>query len=111
MKFDCIIENPPYAGSFHLDFLKESLKMLDEKGKFTIIEPATWLINIRKNGNAKLYDEINELFMFTPDEIAFMDKTLKKFERHSPWFKRYMCGKDSVTSEEVQKFIDSIFFY
>ena len=342
MKFDYIIENPPYAGSFHLDFLKESLKMLDEKGKFTIIEPATWLINIRKNGNATLYDEIkkkleghvsriiienydkefnidnyvpcsityvdmskiydeieficcgdtkivkslydcnlvgsydmiwsimnkvqkygdmmknhiyiatgrnksivdentwyvkypeilggsgasfcgsaregirgggykhdasfmtissgiymkcyikpiyhdnnndvskelhvsynaankptgkiaanlydtkehlenwkhfvfnnklplflnicltidqnnnskefipwlvdkkytddeiNELFMFTPDEIAFIDKTLKKFERNSPWFKRYMCGKDSASSEEIQKFIDSL---
>lgn len=333
MKFDYIIENPPYAGSFHLDFLKESLKMLDEKGKFTIIEPATWLINIRKNGKASLYDEIkkkleghvskvvienynkefnislyvpcsvtyvdmsktydeiaveccgetkvvkslydcnlignydmiwsimnkvqkygdmmkshiykegktktdentwftkyadivgtggctichhggnidsdgvytkhncgdfqisvlsilyhnnmneidkeplhsldsgnnltnkiannlydtkehlenwkhfvfnnklplflnicltidqhnnskefipwlvdkkytdeeiNELFMFTPDEITFIDKTLKKFERHSPWFKRYMCGKDSASSEEIQKFIDSL---
>ena len=38
-------------------------------------------------------DEINELFGFTEDEIRLIDGTLKKFERHSPWFKRYMCGK------------------
>lgn len=39
-------------------------------------------------------DEINTLFGFTKDEIKFMDDTLKKFERHSSWFKRYMCGKE-----------------
>jgi len=53
-------------------------------------------------------DEINQLFGFTDDEIKFVDSTIKKFERYSPWFKRYMCGKDSVTDEEVQKFIDTL---
>lgn len=59
-KFDYIIQNPPYSGSFHLDFLKKGLDMLKPTGKMTIIEPATWLINVRKNGKAKLYDEIKK---------------------------------------------------
>ena len=57
-KFDYIIQNPPYNGSLHLDFLTKGLDLLKEDGKMSIIEPATWLINIRKNGKAKIYDEI-----------------------------------------------------
>ena len=53
-------------------------------------------------------DDINKMFGFTEEEVALIDKTLKKYERHSPWFRRYMCGKDSVSSEEVQKFIDNL---
>lgn len=52
--------------------------------------------------------EIYKLLGITEDEQKFIDKTIKKYERHSPWFKRYMCGKDSVSNEEVQKFIDSL---
>ena len=58
MKFDYIIQNPPYKRSLHLEFFKKGLDLLSENGKMTIIEPATWLINVRKNGKAKLYDEI-----------------------------------------------------
>lgn len=57
-KFDYIIQNPPYSGSLHLDFFKEGLNLLSDTGKMTIIEPATWLINVRKNGKALYYDEI-----------------------------------------------------
>ena len=46
-------------------------------------------------------DEINKLFGFTEEEIKLMDDTLKKFERNSPWFKRYMCGKDSQDETTV----------
>ena len=53
-------------------------------------------------------DEIYELLGITKEEQDFIDKTLKKYERNSPWFKRYLCGKDSVSDEEVQKFIDNI---
>ena len=52
--------------------------------------------------------DINKMFGFTEEEVSLIDKTIKKYERHSPWFKRYICGKDSVSSEEVQKFIDSL---
>ena len=53
-------------------------------------------------------DEINKLFGFTEEEIRLMDVTLKKYERNSPWFRRYMCGKDSATDEEVNEFIKRI---
>ena len=53
-------------------------------------------------------DEIYKLLGITKQEQEFIDKTLKKYERNSPWFKRYLCGKDSVSNEEVQKFIDNI---
>lgn len=59
-KFDYIIQNPPYSGSFHLEFMKKGLDMLKPSGKMTIIEPATWLINIRKNGKAELYNKIKK---------------------------------------------------
>lgn len=59
-KFDYIIQNPPYSGSLHLDFMNKGLDMLSENGKMVIIEPATWLINVRKNGKAKLYDAVKE---------------------------------------------------
>ena len=34
--------------------------------------------------------------------------TLKKYERNSPWFKRYMCGSNTVTKEEVNDFIKTL---
>lgn len=48
-KFDYIIQNPPYSKSLHLDFFKNGLEMLSENGRMVIIEPATWLINVKKN--------------------------------------------------------------
>ena len=60
MKFDTIIQNPPYNRSMHLNFLGKGLDLLDENGKMVIIEPATWLINVRKNGKAKIYDRIKK---------------------------------------------------
>ena len=60
MKFDYIIQNPPYAGSLHFDIFDKTLDLLSEKGRMTIIEPATWLINVRRNGKAKKYDAIKE---------------------------------------------------
>lgn len=59
-KFDFIIQNPPYSGSTHLDFFEAGLDMLSDKGQMIIIEPATWLINIRKNGKSSLYNKIKE---------------------------------------------------
>ena len=59
--FNTIITNPPYAGSLHLDIFDRLLDNLDEKtGQMTIVEPSTWLINVRKNGKAKKYDAIKK---------------------------------------------------
>ena len=57
-KFDYIVQNPPYSGDLHLDFLEMGMNMLNDDGQMVIIEPATWLINLRDNGNVKKYNEI-----------------------------------------------------
>lgn len=53
-------------------------------------------------------EEINKMFGFTDEEIALIDRTIKKYERNSPWFKRYMCGPDSVSDEEVNNFTKTL---
>ena len=53
-------------------------------------------------------EEIYEMFGFTENEIKLIETTIKKYERYSPWFKRYMCGPSSVSDEEVQKFINEL---
>ena len=53
-------------------------------------------------------EEIYEMFGFTDEEINLIETTIKKYERYSPWFKRYMCGPSSVPDEEVQKFINEL---
>lgn len=53
-------------------------------------------------------EEIYKLFNFTKDEIELIENTIKRYERNSPWFKRYMCGPSSASDEEVQKFIDEL---
>ena len=53
-------------------------------------------------------DEINKLFGFTDDEIKLIDSTIKKYEKNSPWFKRYMCGKDCATDGEITEYIKKI---
>lgn len=60
MKFDYIVQNPPYKKSLHLDFFEKGLEELKEDGEMVIIEPATWLINVRKNGRNNRYDEIKK---------------------------------------------------
>ena len=53
-KFDYIIQNPPYAKTLHIDFFKKGIELLNDTGKMTIIEPATWLMNLRNdNGKGK----------------------------------------------------------
>ena len=77
------------------------------------------VLTIDQNNNSKDFlpwlvdkqytdEEINKLFGFTDEEIALIDRTIKKYERNSPWFKRYMCGPDSVSDEEVNNFIKNL---
>lgn len=94
-KFDFIVQNPPYSGSLHLDFLKKGYEMLSDKGQMIIIEPSTWLINVRKNGKAKtIYNPLKEILkgkvrkviienyniqfrtdQYMPFAITYIDKT------------------------------------
>ena len=68
-----------------------------------VLQNIPWLVDKQYTD-----DEINKLFNFDDNEIKLINNTIKKFEKNSPWFKRYMCGKDSVSNEEVQKFIDNL---
>lgn len=61
MKFDYIIQKPPYAGQLHIEFFKMGLNLLANDGYMTMIEPSTWLINLKKSGNAKLFSEVKSL--------------------------------------------------
>ena len=60
MKFSNIVLNPPYIKSLHLEILKKSLDLLTDDGHLVVVEPATWLINIREIGRSKLYDDIKQ---------------------------------------------------
>ena len=103
--FDFVVQNPPYSGSLHLDFLKKGYEMLSDKGQMIIIEPAAWLINVRKYGKRnvemrsqssaiKKYDELKKMLegqvkkiiienynkefnvgLYTPFSISYIDKT------------------------------------
>ena len=62
-----------------------------------------WLVDKKYSDN-----EIYKIFDLTEEEIKLIETIIKKYERNSPWFKRYMCGPSSVSDEEVQKFIDNL---
>jgi hypothetical protein len=53
-------------------------------------------------------EEANELLGITEREAKFIDYTLEKFEYDSPWFRRYICGPEAATDDEVQDFIDKL---
>ena len=110
MKFDYIIQNPPYSGSLHLDFLNKGLDILDNKGKMVIIEPSTWLINVRKTGKAELYDKVKsrlnnhvykviienlnfefETSMYVPFAITYIDFN-QEFEK----IDFFCCGEHKI---------------
>ena len=58
MKFDICLMNPPYDRDLHLDFFEKSLDFIADDGKMVIIEPATWLINLKDSGKGKRYNEL-----------------------------------------------------
>ena len=69
----------------------------------TTLPYVPWLVD-KKYTDQEIYD----MFNFTEKEIKLIETTIKKYERNSPWFKRYMCGPSEVTDEEVQKFIEDL---
>ena len=102
MKFDMIIQNPPYKGSLHLDFLEKGLNVLNKNGKMVIIEPATWLINVRKNGKASRYDEIKKRIEGHVESVVIENLNKEfKVEQSVPF---------SITTIDMEKSFESIDF-
>ena len=54
MKFDICVGNPPYSGSLHLDIISSVLPFMSKRATGCFIHPATWLINLRKDGSSAL---------------------------------------------------------
>ena len=102
MKFDVVIQNPPYNGSLHLDFLEKGLDVLTETGKMVIIEPATWLINIRKNGRAKRYDAIKQRIDGHIESVVI--------ENLNKEFNTTMYVPFAITTIDMSKTFDTIDF-
>ena len=102
-KFDYIIQNPPYVGpdrntQLHLEFFNKGLDILSDNGKMVVIEPSTWLINLRNTvpNNKKWYmplknriknhvskiiiENFNKSFnisSYVPLSITYIDKSSK----------------------------------
>ena len=62
MKFDCIIQNPPYKRGLHLKILAEAIKHLrDEKSKVVNLSPVRWLqdplATYKKHCDLKRFEE------------------------------------------------------
>lgn len=102
MQFDYIIQNPPYKKQLHLDFFKAGLGLLFENGKMVIIEPATWLINVRKNGKAKKYDEIKKRIEGHVESV--------KIENLNKDFNTGLYVPFSITTIDMSKNFDTIKF-
>lgn len=103
MKFDMIVTNPPYSKSLHLDILEGLLdNHLNPKGQLVVIEPSTWLINVRKNGKAKKYDAIKK-------KIAGHVKAIK-IENLNKEFNTTMFVPFSITTIDFSKKYDTIKF-
>ena len=110
-KFDFIVQNPPYSGSLHLDFLKKGYEMLSDKGQMIIIEPATWLINVRKYGKkgeemrvnssaVQQYDKLKKMFEYKVKKVI-IENYNKEFNTglYCPFAITYIdkLNKNSIT--------------
>ena len=54
-----------------------------------------------------IFNSFEFIFLFLPITIIGYF-TLNKFNYNSPWFRRYMCGKNGTTDEEVTEYIKKI---
>jgi hypothetical protein len=100
-KFDYIVQNPPYSGTLHIDFFNKGLDLLNKNGKMIIIEPATWLVNIRKNGNVKtIYEPLKKRLKNHVSKII-VDNYTKEFNI------RIFAGL-SITNIDLSKEYDTI---
>ena len=71
MKFDCIIQNPPYSRNLHLKILAEAIKHLSDDGVCVNLSPAQYLQDpLAKIKKASDYNRFKEL---VSEHIAAFD--------------------------------------
>ena len=134
-KFDFIIQNPPYNKSLHLDFFNKGLDLLSDTGKMVIIEPSTWLIELRQNiadkksSQMKKYIALKERIkghvskviienfnnefnvgLYVPCSITYIDKSkeYKQIEYSNCGIKKYinsLCDCNLIGNYEIIKSI------
>lgn len=98
-KFDYIVQNPPYSGDLHLEFLKTGVDMLNEDGQMIIIEPATWLISPHE---VKRYNEIKVLLNNNVKSVTIASLNSK--------FNTGLYVPFSITHIDKSNIYDKIFF-
>ena len=114
MKFDCIIQNPPYKRGLHLKILAEAIKHLkDEKSVCVNLSPVRWLqdplAHIKQKSNLYKFQNtvashIDELEVVGKDDANFIfgaglfsnlgiysckKNQLNKFDTLNFWKKNY----------------------
>ena len=66
-----------------------------------ILEYVPWCVD-HKYSDEEIYKKYN----IAKEEQKFIDDTLKKFERQSPWKIRLMCGPNSISDNEINNFFN-----
>lgn len=102
IQYDTVIGNPPFSGSLHLDIISSVLPFMSKRATGCFIHPATWLINVRKNGKAKIYDELKK-------KLKGHIKSIE-IENLNNEFKTGLYSPFSTTTIDMSKTYNSIDF-
>lgn len=95
------IQNPPYSGTLHLDFLDIGVDLITKfRGKMVIIEPSTWLIDLRKNKNTEMYNNIKDKIKDHVESVVI--------ENHNKAFGTNMDMPFVITAIDMSKTFDTI---
>ena len=114
MKFDYIIQNPPYSGLTHIDFLRNMYDLLPDSGRMVIIQPSRFYIELRETKDRKevfnpiinhikdnVYKVIIETLAFDfkitneiPLAITYIDKSKTYKEKEL-----IICGEQIITDD------------
>lgn len=114
MRFDYIIQNPPYSGLTHIDFLRNMYDLLPETGRMVIIQPSRFYIELRETKDRKevfnpiidhikdnVYKIIIETLAFDfkitneiPLAITYIDKSKTYKEKEL-----IICGEQIITDD------------
>ena len=110
MKFDCIIQNPPYSRNLHIKILAEAIKHLkDEKSVCVNLSPVRWLqdplAKYKKNCDLKRFEESVAKHI---ESIDFIDrfKMTEMFQNCNCDSGVYVC-RSSETSFDFSNFHQS----